>query len=285
MEGGGSQWKGSGVVGLASGGWGRLEAKFEPKCWGACMGLSRFPPFPPAERKPQSGRSGWMEGGMGAHRRLDGGLDGGVRMECGGLGGLMEGWMEGVWAQWMEGWVNHTGTETNRNKNRSEPREPKPNQIPSEKPKRTETKRGFTDVCANSKTALAHEALGTMFADCLHYQVDLLGGDAKHGFCIGLQVGNKNESVDIRGGMYQTTSNYFLEAWAKAPQSPHLCFPRAQFVSANSLCLLKQYEDLFAGRPYKDCDHPDWSTFPRLDPMVATVFEWGHSMDDENSGQ
>eukprot|EP00439_Symbiodinium_sp_Y106_P051924 s2704_g6.t3 len=40
-------------------------------------------------------------------------------------------------------------------------------------------------------------------------------------------------------------------------------------------------QDLFGGRPYKDCDHPDWSTFPGLDPMVATVFEWGHSMDDE----
>ena len=61
----------------------------------------------------------------------------------------MEGWreegrMEGWWAQWMEGWVNQTGTEPNRKKNRSEPREPKPNQIPSEKPKRTETKHGFT---------------------------------------------------------------------------------------------------------------------------------------------
>eukprot|EP00439_Symbiodinium_sp_Y106_P025870 s9174_g3.t1 len=94
-------------------------------------------------------------------------------------------------------------------------------------------------------------------------------------------TGRKQESVDIRGGMYQTTLNYFLEAWAKAPQSPHLCFPRAQFVSANSLCLLTQYEDLFGGRPYKDCDHPDWRTFPGLDPMVATVLEWGHSMDDE----
>ena len=36
----------------------------------------------------------------------------------------------------------------------------------------------LNNVCANSKTALAHEALGTMFADCLPFQVDLLGGDA-----------------------------------------------------------------------------------------------------------
>ena len=34
------------------------------------------------------------------------------------------------------------------------------------------------NVIAASKTALAREALGTMFADCLHYQVDLIGGDA-----------------------------------------------------------------------------------------------------------
>ena len=97
--------------------------------------------------------------------------------------------------------------------------------------------------------------------------------------CIGPQV----DKTRISGHtwMYQTLLDYFLEAWAKAPQSPYLCFPRVQHVSANSLCLLKQYEDLLGGQPYKDCDHPDWSTFPGLDPMVATVFEWGHSMDDE----
>ena len=33
-------------------------------------------------------------------------------------------------------------------------------------------------IAASSKIALAHEALGTMLADCRHYQVDLLGGDA-----------------------------------------------------------------------------------------------------------
>ena len=137
----------------------------------------------------------------------------------------------------------------------------------------------LNNVCAAGKVALAHEALGTMFADCLHYQVDLLGGDAN--MAMYRATGRKQESVHIRGSMYQTLLDYFLEAWAKAPQSPYLCFPRVQHVSANSLCLLKQYEDLLGGQPYKDCDHPDRSTFPGLDPMVATVFEWGHSMDDE----
>ena len=50
---------------------------------------------------------------------------------------------------------------------------------------------------------------------------------------------------------------------------------------ANSLCLLKQYEDILGGKPYKDCSYLDWSSFPGLDPLVATVFEWGHSMDDD----
>ena len=58
------------------------------------------------------------------------------------------------------------------------------------------------------------------------------------------------------------------------------CIPRAQHCSANSLLLLKQYEDAL-GRPYRDCPKIDWNTFPGLDPMVATVLEWGHSMADD----
>ena len=49
----------------------------------------------------------------------------------------------------------------------------------------------LNNVCAAGKVALAHEALGTMFADCLHYQVDLLGGDAR--LCVAPQVGNKSQ--------------------------------------------------------------------------------------------
>ena len=33
------------------------------------------------------------------------------------------------------------------------------------------------NTMARARVALAHECLGTMFADCLHYQVDLIGGD------------------------------------------------------------------------------------------------------------
>ena len=116
--------------------------------------------------------------------------------------------------------------------------------------------------------ALAREALGTMFADCLHYQVDLLGGDAN--MAMYRATGRNQESMDIRGSMYQTLLDYFLEAWAKAPQSPYLCFPRVQHVSANSLCLLKQYEDLLGGQPYKDCDHPDCARSAK--PLLTHFF-------------
>ena len=81
--------------------------------------------------------------------------------------------------------------------------------------------------------------------------------------------------------MYQGLWDYFQEAWVKAPQTPYMSFPKVQHVSANSLCLLKQYEDALGGAPYEECIAPDWSTFPGLDPLVASVFEWGHSMDDD----
>ena len=56
---------------------------------------------------------------------------------------------------------------------------------------------------AASKVGLAHEALGSMFSGCLHYQVDLIGGDANKALC--RVAGRNRESMDIRGGMYQNT--------------------------------------------------------------------------------
>ena len=47
----------------------------------------------------------------------------------------------------------------------------------------------------------------------------------------------------------------------------------------NSLLLLIQYEDAL-GQPYRG-PQIDWNTFPGLDPMIATVLEWGHSMTDD----
>ena len=49
---------------------------------------------------------------------------------------------------------------------------------------------------AGDKVALAHEALGAMYADCLHYQVDLVGGEAN--MALYRATGRKQESMDIR---------------------------------------------------------------------------------------
>ncbi|OLP84201.1 hypothetical protein AK812_SmicGene34945 [Symbiodinium microadriaticum] len=116
---------------------------------------------------------------------------------------------------------------------------------------------------AATKVGLAHEALGTILVSA---------------------TGRNQESMDIRGGMYQSTLDCFLEAWTGSPKCFRMCHPRGQHVSANSPCLLKQHENQL-GRPYKEGTRPDWNTFPRLDPLVATVLEWGHSTDDDQWAQ
>ena len=137
----------------------------------------------------------------------------------------------------------------------------------------------LNNIVASKRVSVAHECLAWMFADCIHYQVDLIGGDAN--MALYRAMGSKQESMDIRGGMYQSLLDYLLEAYSESPACPHLCCPKAQHVTANSLCLLKQYEDQLGGRHYRDCQQPDWNTFPGLDPMTATVLEWGHSMTDD----
>ena len=54
-----------------------------------------------------------------------------------------------------------------------------------------------------------------MFLDCLHYQVDLIGGDAN--VALYRAAGRNQESIDIRGGMYQSTLDYFVEALTESP--------------------------------------------------------------------
>ena len=132
---------------------------------------------------------------------------------------------------------------------------------------------------ASGQVSLPHEALASMFIDCLFYQVDFIGGDPN--MALYRYSGTKQGSMDIQGGMYQSIISYFLEGWKQSPRVMPFCIPRAQHCSANSLLLLKQYEDALGGRPYKDCPNVDWNTFPGLDPMVATVLEWGHSLTDD----
>ena len=129
----------------------------------------------------------------------------------------------------------------------------------------------LNNVVASKKISIAHECLATMFADCLHYRVDLIGGDAN--MALYRAMGSKQESMDIRGGMYQSLLDYLLEAYSESPSCPHLCCPRAQHVSANSLCLLKQYEDQLRGRCYK-----------RLSKTGLEYLPWSGSYDSHCSG-
>ena len=102
-----------------------------------------------------------------------------------------------------------------------------------------------------------------MFADSLHYQVDLIGGDPN--MALYRAMGRKQESMDIRGGMYHSLLDYWRLGLNL--HCPYLCYAKVQHVSANSLCLLKQYEDLLGGRPTGSAQ-PDWNTFPGLDLLM-----------------
>ncbi|OLP90103.1 hypothetical protein AK812_SmicGene28398 [Symbiodinium microadriaticum] len=85
---------------------------------------------------------------------------------------------------------------------------------------------------ASGQVSLPHECLASMFTDCLRCQVDLIRGDPNMGLY--RYSGTRQESMDIKGGI-----------------------PKAQHVSANSLCPVRSGSD----------DHHR--------------FEWGHSLTDD----
>eukprot|EP00439_Symbiodinium_sp_Y106_P027882 s9383_g3.t1 len=95
----------------------------------------------------------------------------------------------------------------------------------------------LNNIFVSKKISVAHEWLAAMIADCIHYQVDLIGGDAN--MALYRAMGSKQESMDIRGGMYQSLLDYLLEIYSESPACPHLCCPRAQHVSTINLYLLK----------------------------------------------
>ena len=115
-----------------------------------------------------------------------------------------------------------------------------------------------------------------MVTDCLFYQTDILAGDAN--MALYRYGGSNQKSMDIQGGMYQSIIAYFLEAYKK--QSLPFCCPKVRHVSANSLYVLEQHEDAL-GQPFRDCPPIDWNVFPGLDPLVCSIFEWGHSLTDD----
>ena len=117
---------------------------------------------------------------------------------------------------------------------------------------------------ASKKPALMREAMGVMLADCFHFQVDYITGDA-------------NMACYRTGGSRQGSSRYYLKAYNAAQNGDPYCCPRAEFTTSNPLTLLRWMEDKF-GIPWKDVGAVDWENIPGLDCMVARILEWSHSI-------
>ena len=128
---------------------------------------------------------------------------------------------------------------------------------------------------ASKKPALMHEAMGVMLADCFHFQVDYITGDANMaGYRTG---GSKQGSSSIRDSCFQEMVRYYLKAYTAAQNGDPYCCPRAKFTTSNPLTLLRWMEDKF-GIPWKDVGAVDWENVPGLDCMVACILEWSHSI-------
>ena len=113
---------------------------------------------------------------------------------------------------------------------------------------------------ASKKPALMHEAMGVMLADCFHFQVDYITGDANMaGYRTG---GSKQGSSSIRDSCFQEMVRYYL---------------KGTDTTSNPLTLLRWMEDKF-GIPWKDVGAVDWENIPGLDCMVACILEWSHSI-------
>ena len=128
---------------------------------------------------------------------------------------------------------------------------------------------------ASKKPALTHEAMGVTLADCFHFQVDYITGDANMaGYRTG---GSKQGSSSIRDSCFQEMVRYYLKAYTAAQNGDPYCCPRAKFTTSNPLTLLRWMEDKF-GIPWKDVGAVDWENIPGLDCMVACILEWLHSI-------
>ena len=114
---------------------------------------------------------------------------------------------------------------------------------------------------ANKRPALMHEAIGIMLADCFHYQVDHITGDAN--MASYRTGGSKQGSSSIRDSCFQEMVRYYLKA--------------AKFCTSNPLTLLRWMEDKF-GIPWKDVGPVDWQNVPGLDCMTACILEWSHTV-------
>ena len=127
---------------------------------------------------------------------------------------------------------------------------------------------------ASKKPALMHEAIGIMLADCFHYQVDYITGDAN--MASYRTGGSKQGSSSIRDSCFQEMVRYYLKAYNAAQHGDPYCVPKAKFCTSNPLTLLRWMEDKF-GIPWKDVGPVDWQNVPGLDCMVACILEWSHT--------
>ena len=128
---------------------------------------------------------------------------------------------------------------------------------------------------ASKKPALMHEAMGVVLADCFHFQVDYITGDAN--MACYRTGGSRQGSSSIRDSCFQEMVRYYLKAYNAAQNGDPYCCPRAKFTTSNPLTLLRWMEDKF-GVPWKDVGAVDWENVPGLDCMVARILEWSHSI-------
>ena len=127
---------------------------------------------------------------------------------------------------------------------------------------------------ARSKQGITGEALAVMFADCLHYQVDFMGGDAN--MAAYRYAGDKQTSISIQESAYQRMFRHFLKAARRAQGDDVHTSPTAQHTTSNPSDILRLYEETF-NRRAADLPQLDWASFPTLDCLVFTALQWGHS--------
>ena len=136
---------------------------------------------------------------------------------------------------------------------------------------------------ASKKPALTHEAMGIMLADCFHYQVNYITGDANMaGYRTG---GSKQGSTSIRDSCFQEMVRYYLKAYNAAQSGDPYCCPRAKFCTSNPLTLLLRWMEDEFGIPWKNVGTIDWQSVPGLDCMVACIIEWSHTIPMEKWSQ
>ena len=126
---------------------------------------------------------------------------------------------------------------------------------------------------ASKRPARVREVLGIVLADCFrfHYQVNIIAGDAD--MAAYRASGSRQGSTSIRDSCFQEMVRYYLRAYAAAQCGDPYCCPKARFVTASPLALLRWMEDKF-GVPWKNLGAVDWQNAPSLHCVVACVMKW-----------